>query len=1125
MHSNSCYLIGWNECIRKMKPPMKRSTLAEEALRESKRFLRQIIDLVPHFVFAKDEQSRFLLINKAVAEAYGTTVDDAIGKTDADFSATPEEVRRFHEADLEVIRGGQPRTIAAEQITDAQGNVRYLQTTKIPFEFGPEKTPSILGVSVDITDLVRSEQRLQESEEKYRNLVERAHDGFAVIQDGLVKYLNPVLADFFGAPVDHIIGTEFLRYVHPEERAKLAGNYRQRLEKDSVPSTYDTILLGSSGGPIPVEINAGRIQYEGKSADLVIIRDTRERKKGEEAVARRDAILKIVRDAAEQFLKLPDPESTMSELLKRIGRVMRVDHAYIFENAREADGTIVAHRRFSWTSDGHPGEQGAATAQPPPLATVRFPRWRQVLSNGEVLYGSREDFPPDERELLGGHGIASILLVPIFAGPDWRGFIGCDDCRRGRAWSLLETEALQSLASMLGAVLQHRRTENVQHALYRIAQAAGSSSGIDALCRSIHAIVADVIYAKNFYVALYGDDGLLTFPYFVDEFDAAPGPKKPGRGLTEYVLRSGASLLCTGEGFRDLARRGEAELIGKPAAVWLGVPLKIEQKVIGVMVLQHYSNPAAYGEQEKQVLEYVSSQIARAIDRQRANEALVSQTAYFTRLFEDGPAGIALIDRDDRIVQVNRSFQKIFGYSGEEIRGLSINEIIVPPHLMDEAGELSSYSQQGMTISRESVRRRKDGSLVHVNITGYPIMIGGKHVGIYGMYEDISERKKLETQVLHAQKMESIGTLAGGVAHDFNNLLAIILGNAALLERVAGDPDRRSAAVAAIARAAERAAGVVRQLLTFARKTERRKESVRVNDLIQELLKFLAETFPKNIEIRTELMEGLPSVISDATQLHQVLMNICVNARDAMPRGGRLTLVTRVAGIDEVQRRFAQADAPSYVEIRASDTGTGMDEATRRRIFEPFFSTKGPGRGSGLGLAVVFGIVESNHGFIHVDSRPGQGSCFTVYLPVPPPTIQEEQETPAAEPEPEGGTESILIVEDEEPLVELLQMTLEAAGYTVLTAAEGDAALELYKEHRHRIALVVSDVGLPKMSGDQLYLAMRELNPRVKTVLASGYMEPALKSTALRAGVKSFIQKPYEMRAVLKEIRRVLDAA
>ncbi|HTR98239.1 MAG TPA: PAS domain S-box protein, partial [Bacteroidota bacterium] len=650
-------------------------------------------------------------------------------------------------------------------------------------------------------------------------------------------------------------------------------------------------------------------------------------------------------------------------------------------------------------------------------------------------------------------------------------------------------------------------------------------SGIDELCRSIHGIVADIIDAKNFYVSLLGPDGLLTFPYFVDECDGPPGPKKPGKGLTEYVLRTGKSLLCTGEGFLDIVRRGEAELIGQPAAVWLGVPLKIEETVIGVMVLQHYSNPAAYGEPEKQVLEYVSSQIARAIDRKRAEEALVSQTAYFTRLFEDGPAGIALIDTDDRVVRTNRSFQKMFGYDGDEIRGRKINDMIVPPHLAEEAAGLSADSQEGMTISKESVRRRKDGSLVHVNITGYPIMIGGKHAGIYGMYEDISGRKALEAQVLQAQKMESIGTLAGGIAHDFNNLLAIILGNATLLERVAADPDRRNASIAAITKAAERAAGVVRQLLTFARKAERRRESVRVNDLIRELLKFLAETFPKNIEISSQLMEGLPSVISDATQLHQVLMNICVNARDAMPRGGRLTLSTRVADIDEVQKRFAGADAARYVEIRAADTGTGMDDATRRRIFEPFFSTKGPGRGTGLGLAVVFGIVESNRGFIHVESSPGQGSCFTVYLPVPPPAIQEEKRAPAAEAEPAGGTESILIVEDEEPLAELLQMSLQAAGYSVITAAEGDSALELYRKHRHHIALVVSDVGLPRMSGDQLFLAMKELNPRVKTVLASGYMEPALKSTAMRAGVKSFIQKPYEMRAVLKEIRRVLDAA
>ncbi len=1109
-------------------PPPK----AEEALRESERFLRQVIDLVPHFVFAKDEESKFLLMNKAIADAYGTTVEGGLGKSDTDFSATPEEAKHFHEDDLAVIRGGKPKTIPAEPITDSQGNVRFLHTTKIPFHFGPERTPSILGVAVDVTDLKLSERRLQESEEKYRNFVERAHDGIAVIQDGIVKYLNPVLADFFGGPIAQVIGTEFTRYIHPGEIGKLLENYRRRIRGIPVPSTYDTILLTADGRPLPVEVNAGLIQYDGEAADLVIIRDTRERKKGEEAVARRDAILKIVRDAAEQFLKAPDPESTIDDLLKRLGRVMRVDRTYIFENAKEGMGALVARRRFAWTHDGA-GENDTAIRRIS-FVSVPFSRWREVLGAGEIIYGDMEGFPAEERAFFRAGNVRSLIAVPIFAGNLWWGFIGCDDCHAERTWSVLETDALTSLSSMLGAVIQRRKTENVQHAVYKIAQAAGSSHGIQELYASIHRIVSEIMEAKNFYVALYDrKEDILSFPYFRDEFDPPAAPKKLERGLTEYVLRSGAPLLCTEEKFHELVERGEAKLIGVPSAIWLGVPLVIEGNVIGVMVVQHYTDAGAYGTQELEILQYVSSQIAHAIDRKRAEEALVSQTAYFQRLFEDSPAGIALMDTRDRIVNVNRSFQEMFGFAGQEIRGRDINDVIVPPELREEARVLSSTSQQGTAVSRETVRRRKDGRDVDVHITGYPILIGGNYVGVYGMYQNISERKILEGQILHAQKMESIGTLAGGIAHDFNNLLAIILGHLSLMDHGKADTARNASSIAAITKAAERAAGVVRQLLTFARKDEGCRESVRLNDVVREIRKFLDETLPKNITITTDLAEGLPSVVADATQIHQVLLNICVNARDAMPHGGTLAITTRTAPYEEVKSRFPLADAGSYVEIRARDTGTGMDETTRRRIFEPFFSTKGPGRGTGLGMAVVFGIVESHRGFIHVDSRPGEGSTFTIYLPVMPATIEcagppsggaGAEGSPADLGSGGAGTETILIVEDEEELRNLLRSTLEGAGYTVLAEADGSGALETFRKHGDEIALVISDVGLPRMSGDQVYSAMKAIDPSVRAILASGYMEPELRADALRSGVRAFMQKPYEMRKVLTEVRQVLDA-
>jgi CheY-like chemotaxis protein len=243
-----------------------------------------------------------------------------------------------------------------------------------------------------------------------------------------------------------------------------------------------------------------------------------------------------------------------------------------------------------------------------------------------------------------------------------------------------------------------------------------------------------------------------------------------------------------------------------------------------------------------------------------------------------------------------------------------------------------------------------------------------------------------------------------------------------------------------------------------------------------------------------------------------------------MPRGGTLSIATRLTGHETVRNRFPLAEASTYVEIRASDNGEGMDETTKRRIFEPFFSTKEPGRGTGLGMAVVFGIIESHRGFIHVDSHPGRGSTFTVYIPVLPAAAEQPEPAESGAGEAPAGTETILVVEDEESLSGLLRMSLEGAGYRVLSASDGQAALETFRSHRNEISLVISDVGLPKMSGDQVFHAMKQLDPGVRTILASGYIEPELKADVLRAGVRAFVQKPYDTRTVLAEVRQVLDA-
>ena len=329
----------------------------------------------------------------------------------------------------------------------------------------------------------------------------------------------------------------------------------------------------------------------------------------------------------------------------------------------------------------------------------------------------------------------------------------------------------------------------------------------------------------------------------------------------------------------------------------------------------------------------------------------------------------------------------------------------------------------------------------------------------------------------------------------------------------------------AIEKAASRGAALVRQLLTFARKTDVRLEPVQTNDIVRELTKMLDETLPRSIAVTTELAPNLPFIIADSTQIHQVLLNLCVNARDAMPDGGVLSISTSVRTGPSLRTTYPMVAALEYVQIDVADTGIGMDETSRKRIFEPFFTTKEFGKGTGLGLAVAFGIVESHNGFIDVESDAGKGTTFHLFLPAQAEGDKlHPMEVPKSS-EVSGGTETILVVEDEELLREMLISTLESKGYSVLVARDGTEAFALYQKHRHSIHLVLTDMGLPGLSGKDLVMRLTEINPSAKVIIASGYLESEVRLETLLAGAKEFIQKPYEPADVLRIIRQVLDQA
>ncbi len=502
-------------------------------------------------------------------------------------------------------------------------------------------------------------------------------------------------------------------------------------------------------------------------------------------------------------------------------------------------------------------------------------------------------------------------------------------------------------------------------------------------------------------------------------------------------------------------------------------------------------------------------------------EAIQRSKELYRRFFEEDLTGDFIATGEGQILSCNPAFAKIFGFPSVA-DALRINFASLYPNANEFKAFLERLKQEKKLEYHEAELIASGGDKVYVIQNIIPELDDeGNLKQFRGYIFDNTERKQLEQQLLQAQKMQSIGTLAGGVAHDFNNILSIILGHASLLQERDYAGVVKADSIEAILNAVKRGANLVEQILTFARKADIVFESADLNHLVKELVHMLSETFPKTVLFETHLDPYLPPIRADQNQLHQALLNLCVNARDAMPNGGTITITTRVAPREKVVEKFPEAKPVDFVVVSVKDSGTGMDEDTRKRLFEPFFTTKQRGRGTGLGLAVVYGIVSSHYGFIDLESELGKGTTFHFYFPAVEEQVQREETTRTDR--PIAGTETILLVEDEEMLIDLLSTILQVNGYHLFIARDGLEAVELFRQFRDQINLVFSDSGLPKLGGWEAFLRMREISPSIQAVFASGYFDPDLKTEMQKQGVMDFIQKPYSPQDVVKRLRAALD--
>ncbi len=666
------------------------------------------------------------------------------------------------------------------------------------------------------------------------------------------------------------------------------------------------------------------------------------------------------------------------------------------------------------------------------------------------------------------------------------------------------------------------RMEAERQVISDVVHALNQSANLDQLLAGIHQALKKVLYAENCFVALHDSEtGAFHFPFHADQFDPPPAPQNLGRTCSDLVFRSGRAMLIPQSEFDRLAAQGEVELVGSPCPAWLGVPLKTPTATIGVLVVQHYQNENAYDMRDLEFLDSVGGHIALAIDRRRSEDALLKSESMFRLLFAHNPLPTWVFDSETlRFLQVNDAAVRQYGYSREEFETMTVLDI----RPEDARANFLEHLRKHKTERQYQARWKhvcKDAKVVDTEIIAHQLEYAGRAVHLV-VAQDIGERHQLEEQLRQAQKMEAVGRLAGGVAHDFNNLLMVIKGHTELLINALPPADHVTRKIEQIDRAADRAATLTRQLLAFSRMQVLQPRVMNINEVVEDMGRLIPRLIGEDIELVLRTAPSLGAVRADASQMEQIIMNLAVNARDAMPDGGRLVIETANAELD---RNYSNArpivEPGRYVLLAVSDTGVGMDQETQARIFEPFFTTKEQGKGTGLGLSTVYGVVKQSGGFIWVYSEVGKGTSFKIYLPRVDQAV-EKGGTPLPLAEAPRGTETVLLAEDEQDVRELAREFLESGGYKVIEASNGKDALQIAAQHSGSIDLLVTDLVMPGMTGQQLAARLQQQRGQLAVIYMSGYSEHAATESAQSALHARLLTKPFSRNAILRAVREVL---
>jgi two-component system, cell cycle sensor histidine kinase and response regulator CckA len=1133
---------------------------AEEALQQRESYLSAIIENQPGLIWLKDTEGRFLSVNREFARSCGKkTPDDVIGRTD--FDIWPSSLAdKYRADDNRVIARARP-VMVEEEILD-KGASKWFETFKTPVfdKFG--NVIGTTGYAHDVTERKSAEKALRRSEERYRIVTEQT--GQMVydwdVKTGAIRW-GGAIASLTGSECESYenIGIEdWRKLIHPDDRQSVQETMDAAV-RSGAPYVSSYRLLRKDGTCVFVEDKGVFVKDNSTKSGRMLgrVQNVTERKKAREELESREKFLQAVFDGIQDGICVLDEDLTVLRHNKTIERWHQNAVPLVGKKCYEA------YHGLSAPCPECPTQRALVMKSP------QTGELRTIGSNGKEEWNEIHAFP-----LLGSEGKCNAVIEyvrdvterhateqsivqsenkyrtlfesaqdSIFLMKDYI-FVDCNSTTC-RMFNCSRDDIVGQSPARFSPETQPDGSLSMKSARDRMNRAL---SGVPQFFEWTHSHLDgtpfDAEVSLNA-IEIAGEQYILAL---VRDITAR---KQVQHALERSLSLQQATIESTADGILVVDSAGKITSLNRRFLELFRIPDALaaqttDDKLLEFVasqlrdpemflrrVSQLYSSPES---QSYDILEFADGRVFerhslpqrvgldivgrvwsfRDLTERRSSEMELARLA---TAIEQAAEAIIITDLDGRVEYVNPAFERTTGYSRDEAANLHVDQLCAE----DQKPDFQQTLRAGEVWSGRLHSRRKDGTTYEEECSMSPIRDQlGTVINYVAVKRDVTQEVELENRLRQSQKLEAVGLLAAGIAHDFNNLLAGIKGFAELLTMEKDCGPKVGDFAEEILKAANRAADLTGQLLAFARKGRFLSILVNVNEVIGEVAAILRHSIDRRIEIQLDLRATRPFVSGDPSQIQSAILNLAINARDAMPEGGKLSFMTEEVHLDEHYCQLHSLDlgAGDYVAVTVADTGVGMDESIIGHIFDPFFTTKEQGQGTGLGLAGVYGCLRNHHGTVEVTSQPGKGSTFKLLLPAS-----------AAEPEVSGpresklklsGWERLMIVEDEEIVRKLAVRILANAGYRVTACADGQEAIELYRKNPSEFDLILLDMMMPKMHGKDVFLALRKINPNICTLLMSGYSDKDVQEL-LDQGIKGFVSKPFRSKQLLQKVREALD--